>query len=75
MDMHHEIMLLLLNGQLHKVPLETPHRILDVGTGTGIWAVDVADQYPMAEVIGMDLRCEDTSPACFEGRDGMGGTS
>ncbi|KAF8241273.1 hypothetical protein K440DRAFT_474769, partial [Wilcoxina mikolae CBS 423.85] len=37
-------------------PLKDPQRILDVGTGTGIWAVDVADKYPAAEVIGADLR-------------------
>ncbi|KAF8542007.1 S-adenosyl-L-methionine-dependent methyltransferase [Trichophaea hybrida] len=30
-------------------------RICDVGTGTGIWAIDVADLYPSAEVIGTDL--------------------
>ena len=29
--------------------------ILDIGTGTGIWAVDIADQYPAASVIGVDL--------------------
>jgi hypothetical protein len=30
-------------------------RILDVGTGSGIWTIDMADQYPMAEVVGTDL--------------------
>ncbi|KAH9908585.1 hypothetical protein F4778DRAFT_352554 [Xylariomycetidae sp. FL2044] len=29
--------------------------ILDLGTGTGIWAMDVADAYPDAQVLGMDL--------------------
>jgi len=43
-------------GELHKAPLNNPQRILDVGTGTGIWAVDMADTYPMAEVIGTDIR-------------------
>ena len=32
-----------------------PHRILDFGTGTGIWAFDVADMFPGAEVLGTDL--------------------
>jgi methylase of polypeptide subunit release factors len=55
--MHHEILLLLLGRQLYKAPIgDSPQRILDVGTGTGIWAIDVAEQHSSAEVIGMDLR-------------------
>jgi methylase of polypeptide subunit release factors len=57
MDLYHEIMLQLLKGQLHNAPItRNPHRILDVGTGTGIWAIDMADKYPSAEVLGIDLR-------------------
>jgi cyclopropane fatty-acyl-phospholipid synthase-like methyltransferase len=29
--------------------------VLDLGTGTGIWAIDFADEYPSASVIGTDL--------------------
>ncbi|KAL7269389.1 hypothetical protein RUND412_007956 [Rhizina undulata] len=32
-----------------------PHRILDVGSGSGIWAIDMADQYQGAHIIGTDL--------------------
>jgi hypothetical protein len=38
MDLHHELFLRLLNGELHKAPLQEPHWILDVGTGKLIWA-------------------------------------
>ncbi|KAI5819329.1 S-adenosyl-L-methionine-dependent methyltransferase [Pyronema omphalodes] len=55
LDLHHEIFRLAWDDKLHEAPLKEPHRILDVGTGTGIWAIDMADQYPMAEVIGTDL--------------------
>ncbi|KAI5819280.1 S-adenosyl-L-methionine-dependent methyltransferase [Pyronema omphalodes] len=55
LDLHHEVFRLAWNEKLHGAPLKEPHRILDVGTGTGIWAIDMADQYPMAEVIGTDL--------------------
>jgi methylase of polypeptide subunit release factors len=49
-------MLRLMDGELHLAPLNDPHRILDVGTGTGIWCIDAADKYPSSEVIGTDLR-------------------
>ncbi|KAF8453205.1 S-adenosyl-L-methionine-dependent methyltransferase [Kalaharituber pfeilii] len=45
----------MLNDELHIAPFEKPPRILDVGTGTGIWAIDNADTYPSAEIVGIDL--------------------
>ncbi|KAI5808395.1 S-adenosyl-L-methionine-dependent methyltransferase [Pyronema omphalodes] len=55
LDLNHEIIRLLSDDRLHEAPLNKPHRILDIGTGTGIWAIDMADKYPMAEIIGTDL--------------------
>lgn len=58
LDLHHEIMLQLLDGELHITPLrdDVPMRVLDIGTGTGIWAIDFADKYPNCQVLGTDLR-------------------
>ncbi|KAI5820162.1 S-adenosyl-L-methionine-dependent methyltransferase [Pyronema omphalodes] len=55
LDLNHEITRMVWDDKLHEAPLEQPHRILDIGTGTGIWAIDMADKYLMAEVIGTDL--------------------
>ena len=56
MDINHHLFLLTLNGALHLAPLpEFPSRILDIGTGTGIWAIDMGDRYPSASIIGNDL--------------------
>ncbi len=55
MDLHYHSMRLSLQNKLFHAPLAAPTGILDVGTGTGIWAMDVADEFPAAEVIGFDL--------------------
>lgn len=56
LDLHHELIRNLLHGKSHLAPVgENPQRILDLCTGTGIWAVDIADEFPSAEVIGNDL--------------------
>jgi hypothetical protein len=39
-DMKHAMIVNLCGGRLHYAPLENPHEILDIGTGTGIWAID-----------------------------------
>lgn len=55
-DMKHHWFKLLLEGKLHLAPLpEHPGRILDVGTGTGSWCMDMGDRYPAAQILGTDL--------------------
>src|ERR1700686_1222245 len=36
-------------------PVSQPKQILDIGCGTGIWAVEVAEEYPHSQVYGIDL--------------------
>ncbi|OBT76101.1 hypothetical protein VF21_04857 [Pseudogymnoascus sp. 05NY08] len=55
-DMKHHISMLITKGRLHLAPIgPDPEVILDIGTGTGIWAIDTADLYPNAKVIATDL--------------------
>jgi ubiquinone/menaquinone biosynthesis C-methylase UbiE len=45
-----------LNNTLCISPLpENIQNVLDVGTGTGIWAIDFATEHPTAQVTGVDL--------------------
>ncbi|PUU75092.1 S-adenosyl-L-methionine-dependent methyltransferase [Tuber borchii] len=53
LDLQHQMLCLLFG--LHRAPLENPQKILDIGTGTGIWGVEMADKFPSSEVIGNDL--------------------
>ncbi|KAI1779354.1 S-adenosyl-L-methionine-dependent methyltransferase [Hypoxylon cercidicola] len=49
-------MVKMLCKQLHFAPIgDGPQEILDVGTGTGIWAIEMGDAYPTANVLGIDL--------------------
>ncbi|KAI9824747.1 MAG: hypothetical protein M1832_001574 [Thelocarpon impressellum] len=52
----HQMYLLLLRGELTLAPVsDDPDRILDIGTGTGEWAIAMAERYPDADVTGTDL--------------------
>jgi trans-aconitate methyltransferase len=46
----------VLGGRLFRAPIAAnPQRVLDIGTGTGLWAMDFADETPSAIVYGTDL--------------------
>ncbi|KAG5779529.1 hypothetical protein H9Q73_006829 [Fusarium xylarioides] len=52
----HELFRAVLDGKLYEAPIgNNPQNVLDVGCGTGIWTIDMADLHPSAEVIGVDL--------------------
>ncbi|KAJ0379377.1 hypothetical protein COL26b_002219 [Colletotrichum chrysophilum] len=58
-NLQHELFFLSLNDRLGLAPPNDKgskvKRVLDVGTGTGLWAIDFGDLHPEAEVIGVDL--------------------
>lgn len=54
MDTLGKSMRLVLDNKQWISPAQ-PTRVLDVGTGTGTWAIEVADQISNAHVIGVDL--------------------
>ncbi|KAL7818341.1 S-adenosyl-L-methionine-dependent methyltransferase [Trichoderma gracile] len=55
-DMLHTMMLEATDGKLFYAPIgDYPQKILDLGTGTGLWAIEMGDKYPSAEVLGIDL--------------------
>ena len=55
LDLQHAVFLMLLKGKLGLAPIDNPQSVLDIGTGTGIWAIEFAAQYPSADVLGTDL--------------------
>ncbi|KAF4925411.1 Secondary metabolism regulator LAE1 [Colletotrichum viniferum] len=59
LDLQHHIFYLSFDGLLGLSPPNkadaNPGRVLDLGTGTGIWAMDYGDEHPGSEVIGVDL--------------------
>ncbi|KAG7406125.1 S-adenosyl-L-methionine-dependent methyltransferase [Fusarium sp. MPI-SDFR-AT-0072] len=56
LDLIHHWLTLMLDDKLFLPPIgDNPQKILDIGTGTGIWAINVADEYPSANVIATDI--------------------
>lgn len=55
LDMTHQLFYQLLGYSLYKAPISHPGRVLDIATGTGIWAIQFAEQHPESTVIGTDL--------------------
>ncbi|KAK7741682.1 hypothetical protein SLS62_010919 [Diatrype stigma] len=45
------------DGKLFLAPLRppAPQKVLELGTGTGSWAIDMGERFPDAQVVGVDL--------------------
>ena len=47
---------LINHAKLHRAPIEdNAQRVLDIGFGTGSWAIPMGDKYPQAEIVGIDI--------------------
>ncbi|KAF5661664.1 methyltransferase [Fusarium heterosporum] len=55
MAIQHQVFMHVLDGELTLVPIQNPTHILDVGTGTGEWAIKMAELQPQCEVVGTDI--------------------
>lgn len=58
LDNQHEILKIVQGGRSYLAPwtrASPPRKVLDVATGTGRWAIEVGDEFPGTQVIGIDL--------------------
>ncbi|KAK1654893.1 S-adenosyl-L-methionine-dependent methyltransferase [Colletotrichum phormii] len=59
LDVQHNLFIRTFRGRLGNAPLSDPEakvgRVLDIGTGSGIWAIDFGEEHPEAEILGVDL--------------------
>ncbi|HUY78102.1 MAG TPA: methyltransferase domain-containing protein [Ktedonobacterales bacterium] len=54
LDFQHFMLRYTLRGN-YAAPIQQPHSILDVGAGTGRWAMEMASLFPNANVVGVDV--------------------
>ncbi|KAH8882141.1 S-adenosyl-L-methionine-dependent methyltransferase [Thozetella sp. PMI_491] len=56
LDLQHYLFVATFGNNLYIAPFaEPPRRVLDIATGTGIWAIEFAIKHPEAQVFGTDL--------------------
>ncbi|KAI8631077.1 S-adenosyl-L-methionine-dependent methyltransferase [Xylariaceae sp. FL1651] len=55
-ELMHILVMDILSHQLYLAPMaETPKKVMDLATGTGLWAIEMGDRYPDATILGIDL--------------------
>ncbi len=54
--LQHKAFKKILDGRFLNAPIVEPvGRVLDIGTGCGIWAAEFATEHPTAEIVGIDI--------------------
>ncbi|KAI9590864.1 S-adenosyl-L-methionine-dependent methyltransferase [Syncephalis fuscata] len=54
LDLQHFMIRYSLNGN-HVCKLNHPQKMIDIGTGTGIWVMEMASEFPECQVFGIDI--------------------
>jgi SAM-dependent methyltransferase len=54
LDLQHHLLKVAV-GRNYRAPIRVPRTILDVASGTGIWAREMAQEFPHAQVIAFDI--------------------
>jgi ubiquinone/menaquinone biosynthesis C-methylase UbiE len=55
LNLQYQALKLLHGDRIFFAPLKDPKRILDIGTGTGIWPIEMSTFFPNARITGTDL--------------------
>ncbi|CAG8951124.1 hypothetical protein HYFRA_00006522 [Hymenoscyphus fraxineus] len=55
LDFQYEILKYCFRDKNYFAPLNDPREILDIGTGTGQWAIEMGDEFPDAQIQATDL--------------------
>jgi SAM-dependent methyltransferase len=55
LDLQHELLKRILSGRLYVAPVKQPQEVLELGAGTGLWAIQFAESHPESRVLGVDL--------------------
>ena len=67
LDFQHYMLRYALRGN-YAAPVGRPGSILDVGTGTGRWAREMAQLFPQANVVGVDVKLPPADSQAEEGK-------
>ncbi|KAI1159595.1 S-adenosyl-L-methionine-dependent methyltransferase [Nemania serpens] len=55
-ELMHILVMDILDQQLYLAPMaEPPMKVMDLATGIGLWAIEMGDRYPDANILGVDL--------------------